>query len=174
MAEKLPKGFVVGIVVGAVVLFGAGIAVPRGAAASYEHQKPKVDVARIGVESQVSHTEGGRAGMEGTIAHAEAHLSVERGVFSTPGGRYTAEDIAKNGPLAPAQKFEGITSVHDMRPSKGTLICPITMTKANPKFAWWVGGKRYTFCCPPCIEEWVMKAKRANAPLPPPKSFVAR
>ena len=165
-----------GIVVGAVVLFGAGVAVPRGAGAGiYARQTPKVDVAKIGVESQVARRGlAGPVGMEGTIAHAEAHLSVERSVFFTPGGLYTAEDIARNGPLAPAEKFNGIVSVHDMRPPKGTLVCPVTMTKANPKFAWWVGGKRYTFCCPPCIEEWVMKAKRAKAPLPPPESFVAR
>jgi len=44
-------------------------------------------------------------------------------------------------------------------PKKGDRICPISKTKANPTFVWIVGGKSYTFCCPPCIDEFVKTAK---------------
>ena len=51
---------------------------------------------------------------------------------------------------------------HDLKVHSGERICPITETKANERFFWWVGGKRYTFCCPPCVEEFVLKAKKGE------------
>ncbi len=44
-------------------------------------------------------------------------------------------------------------------PKPGEKICPITLTKANAKVAWIVGGKTYEFCCPPCVDEFVKMAK---------------
>jgi multiple sugar transport system substrate-binding protein len=43
------------------------------------------------------------------------------------------------------------------------VICPISKTKAAPKFSWVVGGKTYQFCCPPCVDEFVQTAKKIQA-----------
>ncbi len=96
----------------------------------------------------------------------------EKDLYLTPGGRYTAADIAANGSVTASQKFKGIKSAHDMNPKAGDLICPITETKANPKFTWVIDGKPYQFCCPPCVDEFVKAAKLSNDPLPEPESYV--
>lgn len=96
----------------------------------------------------------------------------EQKLYLEPGGLYTAADIAANGNVTPYQKYRGIPSTHDMSPKPGDRICPITETKANPKFVWVIGGKSYQFCCPPCIDEFLQKAKSSDEPLPDPESFV--
>lgn len=168
--ERFPKSVGALMTVGVLGLTIASVAVQKNRTApEYDHKKPAVDVSKIGVDSQI--TPGTKhSGLE----HAMEHAKVEADVFSSPGGLYTQEDIRKNGSLSPQEKFKGIVSVHDMSPTKGTLICPITKTKANNQFYWWVGGKKYTFCCPPCIEEWVLKAKKGKESLPEPETFLAR
>ncbi|MCU0706883.1 MAG: hypothetical protein MUF23_01175 [Pirellula sp.] len=96
----------------------------------------------------------------------------EEALYLQPGGHYTEEDIAANGRTTPYQKFRGIPSTHDMNPKPGDRICPITETKANPKFVWIIGGKSYQFCCPPCIDEFLQTAKSAKSELPDPDSFI--
>jgi len=96
----------------------------------------------------------------------------EKDLYLTPGGRYTAADIAANGNMTATQKFKGIKSSHNMNPELGDRICPISRTKANPKFAWTIDGKQYLFCCPPCVDEFVTMAKATNDPLPEPESYV--
>jgi YHS domain-containing protein len=96
----------------------------------------------------------------------------EQKLYLEPGGHYTAADIAANGNVTPYQKYRGIPSTHDMSPKPGDRICPITETKANPKFVWVIGGKSYQFCCPPCIDEFLQKAKSSDDPLPDPEIFV--
>jgi len=98
--------------------------------------------------------------------------SEEQDLYLTPGGRYTSADIAANGNVTATQKFKGVKSAHDMNPKEGDRICPITETKANPKFTWMIDGKPYQFCCPPCIDEFVKTAKAASDPLPEPDSFM--
>lgn len=83
----------------------------------------------------------------------------ERKLYLTPAGKYTAADIKANGNVTASTKFKGVKAVHDMKPKAGDPICPVTMTKANEKFAWVVGGQTYTFCCPPCVDEFVQTAK---------------
>ena len=98
-------------------------------------------------------------------AHAAAEMPAkkesdeERDLFLKPGGKYTAADIQANGNTIPAVKFKGIRPTHDDNPKAGQKICPISKTLANPKFTWVIGGKTYEFCCIPCIEEFVAKAK---------------
>lgn len=96
----------------------------------------------------------------------------EQRLYLEPGGHYTAADIEANGKMTPYQKYRGIPSTHDMNPKPGDQICPITQTKANPKFVWIIGGKSYLFCCPPCIDEFLEKAKSEEVALPDPSSFV--
>lgn len=96
----------------------------------------------------------------------------EKALYLVPGGQYTAADIEANGGMTASQKFKGIKSAHDMNPKQGDRICPITETKANPKFSWVIGGKPYQFCCPPCVDEFLKSAKASNDPLPAPETFV--
>jgi hypothetical protein len=96
----------------------------------------------------------------------------EKALYLVPGGQYTAADIEANGGMTASQKFKGIKSAHDMNPKQGDRICPITETKANPKFSWVIGGKAYQFCCPPCVDEFLKSAKASNDPLPAPDTFV--
>lgn len=85
--------------------------------------------------------------------------ATERKLYLTPGGIYTQTDIEANGNVTASQKFKGFMAKHDMHPKPGDKICPVTMTKANPACSWIVGGRKYEFCCPPCVDEFVSWAK---------------
>ena len=93
-------------------------------------------------------------------------------LYLTAGGIYTDADIKANGGMTASQKFKGAMSSHDMNPKPGDKICPVTMTKANPKFTWVVGGKTYEFCCPPCVDEFVKTAKSAPDEIKAPEDYV--
>ena len=114
------------------------------------------------------------------LAHADDAMPVkkvageEAGLFLTPGGLYTAADIAANGKAIPAVKYNGIRPTHDAQPKAGEKICPISETKANPKFTWVVGGKTYEFCCVPCIEEFVSTAKEKPDRIKEPSEYVKK
>lgn len=98
----------------------------------------------------------------------------EHELFFTPGGAYTQADIDANGKQTPIDKYRGVMPQHDLHPAKGDYICPITQTKANPKFSWVIGGKTYYFCCPPCIEEFVKQAKEHPESIRPPQDYVQK
>lgn len=98
----------------------------------------------------------------------------ERALYLTPGGMYTEADIKANGSVTAGEKFKGKMAKHDMKPKAGDKICPITMTKANPKFTWIIGGKSYEFCCPPCIDEYVMLAKTSPKEVLDPSEYVKK
>lgn len=112
-----------------------------------------------------------------TAAHEEempASLpgAEEQALYLTPGGKYTEADIAANGTMTASQKFKGVISSHDMKPKQGDRICPVTMTKANPKFTWVIDGKPYQFCCPPCVDEFVKLAKEQPEEVKVPDTYV--
>lgn len=98
----------------------------------------------------------------------------EQALYLTPAGLYTTNDIAANGNVTAAQKFRGVTASHDMKPKVGDRICPITNTKANPKFTWVVDGKPYEFCCPPCVDEFVKLAKEEPSAIRAPGDYIRR
>lgn len=98
--------------------------------------------------------DGGEHGMPSKVADED-----EQTLYLTPGGIYTAADIKANGGVVASAKFKGLKAEHNLNPRPGDTICPITLTKANPKFSWVVGGKTYEFCCPPCVDEFVSLAK---------------
>lgn len=107
-----------------------------------------------------------------TIVTASAVTPAQKALFLTPGGAYTQADIQANGGLTPDQKYQGLMANHHLHPQKGIYTCPITMTQANSKFVWVVGGKKYLFCCPPCIAEFVKNAKTHPHDLKPPDSYI--
>lgn len=105
---------------------------------------------------------------------APASADEERELYLEPGGAYTAADIAANGGELPSEKFAGFRPQHDPLPQPGDVVCPITRTKANPECSWVVAGRRYEFCCPPCIDEFVRLAKQDPSAIEPPEAFVLR
>jgi YHS domain-containing protein len=112
--------------------------------------------------------------------HTGAEMPAKKGtdeeekLFLTPGGLYTAADIEANGKTTPTVKYKGIRASHDDNPKPGDKICPISKTKANPKFTWVIGGKTYEFCCIPCIEEFVVLAKENPSEVKDPKDYVKK
>jgi YHS domain-containing protein len=96
----------------------------------------------------------------------------ERKLYLTPGGLYTEADIKANGSITASEKFKGVMASHDLQPKPGDPICPITLTLANPRFTWIVGGKAYTFCCPPCVDEFVQRAKEHPEQIKEPEEYV--
>lgn len=96
----------------------------------------------------------------------------EKLLYLTPGGAYTKQDIELNGNTLPSIKFRGIRAEHDMSPKPKDPICPITFTKSNSKFYWWINGQKYLFCCPPCIDEFLIRAKQDPKSLKPPSAFI--
>lgn len=105
-------------------------------------------------------------GMPPKVADAE-----ERKLYLTAGGKYTEADIQANGNVTASQKFKGLKAEHDLKPKPGDKICPVTLTKANPKFSWVIGGKTYEFCCPPCVDEFVALAKENPAEVKDPEEY---
>lgn len=95
----------------------------------------------------------------------------ERKLYLTPGGKYTEADIKANGSVTVSEKFKGFKAQHDLKPKTGDKICPVTMTKANPKCSWIIGGKNYEFCCPPCVDEFVSLAKENPDDIKDPESY---
>ncbi len=110
--------------------------------------------------------------MAAAVVVASPVTPAQKTLFLTPGGAYTQADIDANGGQTPDQKYQGMMANHHMHPKKGTYTCPITQTQANTKFAWTVGGKKYLFCCPPCIAEFVKQAKTHPQGLKPPETYL--
>jgi hypothetical protein len=108
-------------------------------------------------------------GMPAPLSAAE-----EETLYLTPGGKYTEADIKANGNMTASQKFKGLRSSHNARTIPGDKICPISETRANPKFTWVVGGKTYEFCCPPCVDEFVKLAKEQPDQIKEPEQYVKK
>ena len=138
---------------------------------SLEVTIPNIRIAgeryRLGFSS-VSETHGDEA-MPNKLAD-----NAEKNLYLTAGGKYTAADIQANGNMTATQKFRGFKPAHDLFPKVGDLICPITLTKANPKCTWIIGGKNYEFCCPPCVNEFVKLAKEKSEEIKEPEDFVKK
>jgi YHS domain-containing protein len=103
----------------------------------------------------------------GSSKHGSAEAAVAasvsdplRELYTTPGGKYTQADIDANRGRTAVEAFPGFRPQHDPNPQVGDPICPITRTKANAACSWTIDGQSYSFCCPPCIDEFVAKAKQ--------------
>lgn len=135
-------------------------------------QKVEVTIPsiRIGTErfriAFKSVPDAGDHGMPPKVATEE-----EKKLYLTPGGKYTEADIKANGGVVASAKFRGLKPQHDVKPQPGDKLCPISMTKANPKFSWVVGGQTYEFCCPPCVDEFVATAKEKPDEVKPPEFY---
>jgi hypothetical protein len=96
----------------------------------------------------------------------------EAALFLTPGGIYTAADIAKNGNVVPSVKFQGMSWAHEDDLKPGDKVCPVTANKADPQCEWYVNGQKYEFCCPPCLEKFVNWAKTQPEKVKPAERYV--
>lgn len=108
------------------------------------------------------------------VMPAKVADEAERQLYLKPGGLYTQADIEANGNVTVSQKFATFQAAHDLNPKVGDKICPVTLTKANPKCSWIVGGKTYEFCCPPCVDEFVKLAKSKPEDVKEPAHYVKR
>lgn len=111
----------------------------------------------------------GHAGTQTATSNSSGR---EAALFLTPGGIYTAADIEKNGQVVPSVKFQGISWAHDDDLKKGDKVCPVTDNKADAQCTWYVNGKKYEFCCPPCLEKFVNWAKTQPDKVKPPEAYV--
>lgn len=127
---------------------------------------------RIGAERFRIAFANEKADAHGDAMPAGVGSEKARKLYLTPGGKYTEADIRANGNTVPSVKFKGIKSDHNAKPKPGDKLCPISMTKANPQFTWVVGGKSYEFCCPPCIDEFVRRAKEKPQTIREPETYV--
>lgn len=98
----------------------------------------------------------------------------ERKLYLTAAGIYTSDDIKANGGVTASEKFKGFKATHDIKPKVGDKICPVTLTKANPECTWIIAGKKYEFCCPPCVEEFVKLAKESPKDVKQPEEYVKK
>lgn len=96
----------------------------------------------------------------------------DKALFLIPGGLYTADDIKANGSTSAYLKYASVVPEHDAKVKSGDAVCPISETKPNRQLTWVIGGKTYTFCCPPCIAEFVKKAKTDPASIKAPEAYV--
>jgi YHS domain-containing protein len=109
-----------------------------------------------------------------TPSASQIEIDEERKLYLTAGGLYTTEDIKANGTTTASEKFKGFKASHDIKPKVGDRICPITLTKSNTKCTWIIGGKKYEFCCPPCVEEFVKLAKEDPKAIKAPEEYIKK
>jgi YHS domain-containing protein len=98
--------------------------------------------------------------------------AAEEELYLQPAGLYTESDIRTNGNQTASGRFKGFVARHDFNPRQGDRLCPITRTKANAACSWVIGGSRYFFCCPPCIDEFLLMAKNDPDSIKPPEQYV--
>jgi hypothetical protein len=97
---------------------------------------------------------------------------LERDLFLTPGGLYTVADISANGNTLPSEKYKGVSWPHDDDLKPGDKLCPVTDNKADPRCEWIVNGKRYEFCCTPCLDKFVKWAKQQPGRIKEPEAYI--
>jgi hypothetical protein len=111
---------------------------------------------------------------DGDMPNAAGSAEMKK-LFATVKGKYTEADVKANGAgVTPADRYGNEMTNHDAKPQSGDRICPISKTKANPKINWIVGGKKYQFCCTPCINEFVKTAQDKPEKIKEPEEYVKK
>ena len=100
--------------------------------------------------------------------------SAEKTLYLTAKGAYTDADIKANGSKTASDKYADFQSNHNLHPQPGDRLCPITKTRASNDCSWIIAGQTYHFCCPPCIDEFVKKARENPNELPEPESLIKK
>jgi hypothetical protein len=102
------------------------------------------------------------------------HGQDEEKLYLKPGGKYAEADIATNGRQTASVRYKGCRAEHNTKPRRGDRVCPITRIKANREFTWVVSSKTYEFCCPPCIDQFVRRAKEEPQTIKEPEKYVKK
>lgn len=156
---------------------------PAGKASAFEGTHPVLRTMRRLTGTVGGQFDGSRySGSFAQAAHTDDHAPKspagptprETDLFLTPGGIYTQADISKNGGVVPSVKFAGVAFEHDDDLKPGDRVCPVTVNKADDKCRWWVNGKEYTFCCPPCLEKFVKQAKQTPEKIKDPGEYIQK
>ncbi|MBL8821517.1 MAG: hypothetical protein JNJ77_02945 [Planctomycetia bacterium] len=128
----------------------------------------------LAFQTTIKPHEGDSHAKDATMPAGQDDMAEERKLYLTAAGVYTSEDIKANGNTIGSEKFKNFKANHDIRPKPGDKICPVTLTKANPDCTWIIAGKKYEFCCPPCVDEFVKLAKEEPNAVKPPEEYVKR
>lgn len=102
------------------------------------------------------------------------HTQDEEKLYVTAGGKYTRADIAANGKETASAKYKGFRADHNLKPTRGDRVCPITRIKTDRDTTWVVSSNTYEFCCPPCIDEFVRRAKEQPQAIREPQDYVKK
>lgn len=122
--------------------------------------------------------DGGHGAAHGAMEARNVGAPAERTpkiteLWFTPKGKYTAADIAANGERTAYEKYGEVEVEHE-DPTPGEVVCPISKSKTNPAITWQIDGKTYSFCCPPCIEDMVQRAKEKPDTILAPEQYVKK
>ena len=172
MARNLKVAFLLAVAAGMpLVIGGCNRGGPEPSQNSQQSQMTPETSSPIASGASASLSEGDRhdAATPNKVVDSD-----EQKLYLTPGGLYTEADIKANGNLTASQKFKGFRASHDLKPKPGDKICPVTLTKSNPECTWIVGGKKYEFCCPPCVDEFLTQAKSNPELVKKPEDFIKR
>jgi hypothetical protein len=102
------------------------------------------------------------------------HGDEDEKLLLSAGGKYTEEDIQANGGMTALRKYREFPLSHEVRPRPGEQLCPVSRIKAHREFSWVVAGRTYMFCCPPCVEEFVRRAKEQPQEIKAPDEYVQK
>lgn len=103
-----------------------------------------------------------------------AHRAELRRLYLTPGGKYGAADVKANGDTTAAEKFAGHEAMHDLAPREEGWVCPVAAARSEPGVVWVIDGRNYRFCCSPCVDEFVRRARERPDQVEPPEAYRKR
>ena len=104
--------------------------------------------------------------------HAARVADEQRRLYLTAGGRYTGADVRAAGGKTAVERYRGFRVRRLVRALPGDRVCPVTRMKADDGITWTVGGGEYRFCCPVCIDDFVLKARERPDEIKAPGEYV--
>jgi hypothetical protein len=103
--------------------------------------------------------------------HAALVAAEQERIYRTPGGRYTEADIQSAGRRSAVEQYRAYRG-HRLVPARaGEPVCPVTRMKADNTLTWTVSGRQYRFCCPGCIDEFVIAARDRPEEIKTPEAY---
>jgi YHS domain-containing protein len=109
--------------------------------------------------------------VEGEAGGGDVTYAPKLAIALTPKGKYTEDDIKKNGSITPMEKYAKLKHIGG-EPAVGDTICPDSKEKANPECVWVIQGQTYAFCCPSCINSFLKVAQNEPEKVKDAKEYV--
>jgi hypothetical protein len=104
--------------------------------------------------------------------HAAQVAEEQRRLYLTPAGRYTEADITAAGRQTAVGQYRGYRVRRLVQAGPGERFCPITRMKCDDGITWIVGGEQYRFCCPVCIDDFIVAARERPDEIKAPREYV--